>query len=93
MVTTITNIVDGDTFDVSPGWSWQNQTGSRIRPTGYDAPELNKLAGIFAKTEVGKMLAGQQVELRVAYKVDRGRLVCDVYFRGVELASYFKKWA
>lgn len=92
MITTITNIIDGDTFDISPGWSWQNQTGTRVRPTGYDAPEMKTLAGILAKTEVGKMLSGQQVELRTAYKVDRGRLVCDVYFRGVELSSYFKKW-
>ena len=41
-------VVDGDTFDVFPQWQWNGQTGSRIRPAGYDAPELTGLLSIVA---------------------------------------------
>jgi len=49
---TVTEVVDGDTFDVTPSWRWQGQTGSRVRPTGYDAPELTASVGMAAKAKL-----------------------------------------
>lgn len=82
------NIVDGDTFDVSPGWQWENSIGSRVRPTGFDAPETGERGALSAKRELLRLLIGKKVVLGPAYRVDRGRLVCDVFFRGKALASY-----
>ena len=45
----VVTIIDGDTFDVSPQWRWNGQDGSRVRPTGYDAPELQNYGGQAAK--------------------------------------------
>jgi len=84
----VVNVVDGDTFDVA-SWTWEGQTGCRVRPTGYDAPELPSSAGQAAKRKLTELVLGREVELRQAYRVDRGRLVCDVYFNGVYLAHYF----
>ncbi|MBI5606609.1 MAG: thermonuclease family protein [Deltaproteobacteria bacterium] len=85
----VSSIIDGDTFEVSPKWTWKEQTGSRVRPTGFDAPELNGLAGQAAKGKLSGLILGKQVELGSAYKVDRGRVVCDVYLNGRNLADYF----
>lgn len=41
---TVVNVVDGDTFDVSPNWKWSGETGSRVRPTGFDAVEIGSRA-------------------------------------------------
>lgn len=86
---TVTSIVDGDTFDVTPQRRWNNQSGERVRPTGYDAPELYEYGGQAAKNKLSSLILGKQVELLTAYKVDRGRLVCDVYCNGKYLADYF----
>lgn len=86
---TVTQVVDGDTFDVFPQWNWNGQTGSRVRPAGYDAPELNAWGGQGAKDKLSKLILWGQVELRGAHKIDRGRLVCDVYFRNKNLADFF----
>jgi endonuclease YncB( thermonuclease family) len=86
---TVTSIIDGDTFDVSPQWKWNGQTGTRIRPAGYDAPELNAYGGQAAKTKLSRLIYGEQVELRSGHKVDRGRLVCEVFFKNTNLANYF----
>lgn len=88
----VTNIVDGDTFDVSPGWRWEGQTGNRVRPTGFDAPEIGTIAGDHAKQKLARILYGQTVEFGSAYKVDRGRLVCDVFYQGKKLAEYFPEY-
>jgi len=88
----VTTIVDGDTFDVSPSWKWDNQTGERVRPTGYDAPELPSQAGQSAKEKLSRLIGGRQVEIGNAYKVDRGRLVCDVFLNGRSLADYFPEF-
>lgn len=87
----VVEIIDGDTFDVSPSWVWRGQTGNRVRPTGYDAPELHHPGGLTAKQWLSRLLLGRMVELRTAYKVDRGRLVCDVFLNGVALADYYKQ--
>lgn len=88
----VTKVIDGDTFDVSPGWRWNGQTGTRIRPAGYDTPEMNTLAGQAAKTKLTNLLLGQMVGLGDAYRLDRGRLVCEVYLNGKNLTAYFPQF-
>lgn len=89
---TVTSIIDGDTFDVSPQWKWNGQSGSRVRPTGYNAPELHAHGGQAAKNKLAKLIQGEAVYLRAAHRVDRGRLVCEVYFRNRYLADYFPEY-
>lgn len=89
---TVVDIIDGDTFDVNPGWQWSGQSGSRVCPTGYDAPEMHTYGGQAAKNKLSRLLLGRQVELRKAYRVDRGRLVSDVYIGGKNLAEYFPEY-
>jgi endonuclease YncB( thermonuclease family) len=88
----VVNIIDGDTFDVSPFWKWSGQTGDRVRPTGYDAPEMNTLGAQSAKDKLANLIKGESVTLGSAYRIDRGRLVCDVFFKGRNLADYFPKY-
>jgi endonuclease YncB( thermonuclease family) len=83
----VVSVIDGDTFDVSPQWQWSGDSGSRVRPTGYDAPEVGILGGQATKDKLSRLILGQNVELRAAYRIDRARLVCDVYFRGRNLAD------
>jgi len=85
----VTNVVDGDTFDVSPDWKWNGQTGSRVRPAGYDAPELSAVGGQAAKNKLSQLILGENVDLQSVHKIDRGRIVCEVFYNGKNLADYF----
>ena len=89
---TVTAIIDGDTFDVIPRWQWNGQTGSRVRPAGYDAPELHTYGSQGAKDKLSRLILGNQVDLRTAHRVDLERLVCEVYFRNKNLAAYFSEY-
>jgi endonuclease YncB( thermonuclease family) len=88
----VISVVDGDTFDVSPQWQWNGQTGSRVRPAGYDAPELYATGGQTARDKLSRLIRGQQVELGTGHIVDRGRLVCEVYFGNRNLVDYFPEY-
>lgn len=88
----VTSITDGDTFEVSPQWKWNGQTGTRVRPTGYNAPELPTSKGQAAKNKLSRLIHGKQVELRMAYRIDRGRLVCDVYLGKQSLSDHFPSY-
>jgi endonuclease YncB( thermonuclease family) len=89
---TVTSIIDGDTFEVSPQWKWNGTTGTRVRPAGYGAPEMHTYGGQAAKDKLSRLVKAQQVELREAHRVDRGRLVCDVFFHNKNLADYFPEY-
>ena len=89
---TVTSIIDGDTFEVSPQWKWNSDIGTRVRPAGYNAPEMHTTSGQAAKNKLSRLIYGEQVELRSAHKVDRGRLVCEVYFKNKNLADYFPEY-
>jgi endonuclease YncB( thermonuclease family) len=89
---TVTLVIDGDPFDVTPNWEWNGQTGERVRPTGYDAPELHEYGAQIAKEKLARLILGKQVDLRNGHRVDRGRLVCDVYFNEKYLADYFPEY-
>lgn len=88
----VISIIDGDTFDVSSGWRWNGNSGTRVRPTGYNAPELHGYGGQAAKERLERLILGKSVELGSAYRIDRGRLVCDVYLRGKNLADHFPEY-
>jgi endonuclease YncB( thermonuclease family) len=85
----VVHVVDGDTFDVSPGWQWNGNQGNRVRPTGYDAPEMYEFGGQAAKDWLARLLLNKTVTLGKAYKLDHGRLVCDVFFQGKSLADWY----
>lgn len=86
---TVVKIVDGDTFEVSPNWNLNGESGSRVRPTGYDAPEMKSPGGPAAKRKLAGLILNQKVALKNYHRIDHGRLVCDVFFKGRNLASYF----
>jgi len=88
----VTSVIDGDTFEVSLQWQWNGQTGTHVRPAGFDAPELGANGGQAAKDKLSKLILGEQVDLGTAHRVDRGRLVCEVYFKNKNLADYFPEY-
>lgn len=86
----VIRIIDGDTFEVNPTWQWNGESGNRVRPTGYDAAEIGALGGAAATAKLASLILGRSVQLGNGYRIDRGRLVCDVYFNGYDLAKYFQ---
>ena len=89
---TVSSIIDGDTFEVAKGWTWKGKSGTRIRPTGYNAPELGTPRAQAAKRKLEQLILHRQVEIPTAHTIDRGRLVYDVTFNGNNLADYFPEY-
>jgi len=89
----VSQVIDGDTFSVAEGWEWRGQTGDRVRPTGYNAPESGEPGHVTATRKLASLISGRMVQIGAAYRVDRGRLVADVYLNGRNLASYFPEYS
>lgn len=90
---TVKEIIDGDTFAVTPNWKWSEKSGDRVRPTGFDTPEVGEKGHDEATEKLTDLLLGKEVELENAKTIDRGRLVCDVFIGGKNLASFFSEYA
>lgn len=89
---TVNNVIDGDTFTVSPKWKWENESGDTIRPNGYDSPEKGEAGCEAATNKLKNLIQGKEVELKNAIKLTYGRLLCDVYFNGKNLKDYFPEY-
>lgn len=61
---TVNEVIDGDTFSVAEGWSWEGQTGVFVRIAGYKAPEVHTPDGHLAKNILRRLLLDQKVDLR-----------------------------
>jgi endonuclease YncB( thermonuclease family) len=88
----VTEIIDGDTLAVSPLWRWKGEAGDRVSPTGYDAPEQGTSGAGAATTRLHGLLYRKTIELGKFATIDRGRLVCDVYLNGKNLADFFTRY-
>jgi endonuclease YncB( thermonuclease family) len=88
----VTNVIDGDTFEVSPEWKWDDHTGSVVRPNGYNTPEQGEEGYQEAKDKLTRLILGKDVELKNAVSITYGRLLCDVYYNGKNLADYFPEY-
>ena len=84
----VIRIIDGDTFGVSPDWEFEGQTGAIVRPLGYDTPERGEAGYEEARDKLTRLILDKDVELRDPIKLTYGRLLCDVYFQGRNLASF-----
>ncbi len=92
MIFEVTKVIDGDTFEVSPNWTWEEKEGNAVRPNGYDTPEKGKPGYEAAKDKLTRLIYSEEVELDNAIKTTYGRLLCDVYHKGTNLADYFHEY-
>lgn len=79
----VTQIVDGDTFDMQVEWvgesnSSQYNNEERIRVRGVDAPEVGTAGAAAATEALRKRFGGQYVHCDVHTRDTYSRLVCDV---------------
>jgi endonuclease YncB( thermonuclease family) len=88
----VTEIIDGDTFKVSPNWKWNNQTGDTVRANGYDTPEKGELGYEAAKNKLEALILNKEVILRNPIRMTYGRLLCDVYYQEMNIADHFHEY-
>lgn len=79
----VTNVVDGDTFDmkvthVGKKNTDEYNTEERVRIADGDAPELDTEEGKKAKKTLEKKLYGKEVRCTVQARDTYGRIVADV---------------
>jgi endonuclease YncB( thermonuclease family) len=88
----VIEITDGDTFKVTPKWSFNGTNGSAVRANGYNTPEEGEPGYKQAREKLRNLIGGNNVELRNKIKLTYGRLLCDVYFNERNLKDYFKEY-
>jgi endonuclease YncB( thermonuclease family) len=84
----IESVINGNTFEVSPPWEFNGETGTIVQAIGYDAPKSGKGA-IAAEQKLSILMQNKNVELESPQGIKDGKLLCAVYFQGVNLADYF----
>ncbi len=90
---TVSEVIDGHTFEVKEGWQWEGKRGNTIRPTGYDAPEKGKPGYEEAKQKLKRLILHEKVEIKIPQDIDDwGRLVTDIYYKDRNLADYFPEY-
>ena len=82
---------DGNTVEVTPEWEFKNETGVYVQAKGYNAPKAGKAAMSFEQ-RLSTLLLNREIELKSPEGVQRNRLVCEVYYNGVNLAEHFSEY-
>lgn len=52
----VIEVIDGDTFRVSPRWRWHNKSGDLVRPVGYDVPEKGQIGYNAARQKLTNLI-------------------------------------
>ena len=75
-----------NTIEVSTRWFFGGLYGNPVRLANVDAPEPDTHEGIIAKRKLLARVGGRQIELRNCSDVSDGRIVCDVFANGRNVA-------
>jgi hypothetical protein len=84
-------VMDGNTFEISPKWQYEGVTGDLVEATGYFPPKSGK-GGMAAEQKLSILIHNKKVELGTPQGIQRNRLICGVYFNGMNLADYFSDY-
>ena len=89
----VLEVVDGDTFKIKGNWQVGIRIGNVVRPTGYDTPEKGETGYESTKQKLKTLILNKKVDIRTVKAIDKWRrLVADVYFNNVNLATYFTEY-
>jgi len=89
----VKEVIDGDTFTVSPNWKYNDKENDRVRPAGYDTPEKGDDGYEEAGKKLKDLIEGKSVSMTNSQTIDDyGRLLCDVTFDNKNLADYFPEY-
>lgn len=88
---TVVAVIDGNTFEVSPKWEFGDEAGTLVQAKGYTAPKAGRGA-LAVEQKLSGLIHNKKVELGSPDGVQRNRLVCEVYYRGINVAEYFSAY-
>jgi hypothetical protein len=89
---TVIKVIDGDTFEVSPHWNWNDQTGRVVIAHGYTAAKRGEPGYQSAKDKITDLILNKEVELTRPVKLTCNMLLCVVEYNGKNLADYFPEY-
>ena len=87
----VTGVIGSLTFLVYPPWKWKQEVGEAVRPAGFYPPEHGVEARM-VKEKLTKLILDKEVELGLVHGIEKNALFCDVYFKGKNLAEYFRDY-
>ena len=88
----VVEVIDGDTFSIDPKIKRKEYELEKVRPTGYNTPEMGKPQYAEMTKKLRNLILGQNVDVGPVKDIDRDRAVCDVTFQGKDLADYFPEY-
>ena len=84
-------VFDGNTIEVSPKWQFEGTKGDIVEATGYNPPKKGK-PGMSAEQKLSVLIHNKKVELGTPERLDGKKLVCEVFFNGINLADHFSEY-
>jgi len=84
-------VIDGNTFEVSPKWVFEGKKGNLVYAKGYTSPKSGKPA-MAVEQRLSGLIQNKKVSLESPERIENDKLVCDVYYDGVNIASYFSAY-
>jgi len=89
---TVTEVINADTFKVTPFWkSTGQEEGDTIKINGYKAPEPGHTGYEQAKSGLENIIRGKDIELKNPRTATSGKLVCDVMVEGKDITTLLKR--
>ena len=82
LVAPVTRIVDGDTFRADV-----NGKNESIRIHGINAPEKDEYGFQRSSDALSALISGKEVKLKFIERDKYGRMVCDVFVNGIDVAD------
>lgn len=84
----VTNVVDGDTFDITVDLGLRITSNQRVRLYGIDTPERGQPGFMEATTRLRELILDQTVVVRTIKPADKyGRWLADAYCPGGSVAG------
>jgi hypothetical protein len=93
MIFVISEVLDANTFKVSPIWMWEYHKGDMVKAHGYISPQTGKPDYQKALIKSKNLLQDKEVELTNPRRLTaQDQLLCDVYVEGKNLADFFPEY-
>ena len=88
----VKSVITPDSFELKSPWEFDDESGYIVVIRGINTTQASEKEIPRARERLSKLILNKRIQLKNPTLLSRGKVYCDVYFKGENIVDYFPEY-